>query len=126
MDAALKVLLESITDGVDIWVASNGIIVSGHTVGLVDFFETYLASTGMSEGTFRIKVEKKMADHKDEPKNKEGEKRDSPLVLFSDAKIFTNGRYLCSGPVALNPDLIAAWGPGLMTPVVDPSDYMPH
>ncbi len=127
MDPALKVLLNLGKDhGVDIWVATNGIIVSGHTVGIVDFFDRLLTLSGMEGGEFReiYKESETIPDVKSE--EHDGEDEHSPLVMFADAKIFFNGRYLCSGPVSLDSDLIAAWGPGLMTPTTGPTDYIPH
>lgn len=126
MDVALKTLLETASDGIDIWVATNGIIVSGHTVGLVNFFDRYLTLTGRAEGTFRKMIDEKMAAALDEPERKADEDQASPVVLFSNATIYANGRILCSGPMSLNADLIAAWGPGLMVPAPDPTDYIPH
>lgn len=126
MDVMLKILLEESANGIDIWVATNGIFVTGHTVGMVDFLDRYTTLRGKSEGSFRKKVDEMMAEANIEPEQTTVEKSDPQVVLFSDAKIYGFGKILFSGPVSLNADLIAAWGPGVMEPVFNPNDYIPR
>ncbi|HZW04256.1 MAG TPA: hypothetical protein VFF68_10040 [Anaerolineaceae bacterium] len=120
MDAALRAYLLSCKNReADIWVATSGILVSGRTTSVVEFFAEAARRSGKDDKEIYRGFEEGMSakDNAAEPGSDEQEP--DPLIQFADANVFINGRFAFRTAVSVDPEKIGAWGPALMSPRED-------
>jgi hypothetical protein len=114
MDDALKLYLRAIGEnGGDLWVATNGVIISGRISGIEEFFVYAWNLSGEYEQIFASELEK-VNEENNVRRLATGEERKDPMILFARANIYINENTMFTGCVAVDPDNIGAWGPGLL------------
>lgn len=112
MEKTLEMYLSSSKEtGVDIWLATNGMIVSGHTVSMIDYFAAALKLQGQDLEKFTQRVNELLQEHPDAPASEE---KSSSFILFTDATVYVAGRESYQAILAVNPELVSFWGPGIL------------
>ena len=117
MDPALKIFLES-SNYSPIWVAVDGVIISGRVRGMREFFGEIILRSGQDEEAFQILLDNMLEGS---PIHEEHFSETNQHVLFDNANIFINGRFASRSPVSVDLEKVAVWGPGLFSTPDTPS-----